>query len=289
MAIQDQPTDFSEGQLKFASWYVSHKILLKKILIGFLIFLNAILLGYGLYGLVNYYFIEGPKFAAEMRELSSPIDYSAINQAAAPKNFEIGTTTIFSSGKERYDFVAKIFNPNSGWRAEFTYDFLVDGTARLEKNGFTLPGEEKFIFDLGVSAKSKPRQAVLEIKNLQWKRINVHEIPDYAAWQDERLNFIVENVKFTPAAVQENALSISRASFTARNASAFSFWDVGFAVLLYRGSSLAGVNYITLEEFRSGQNRPVEVSWFETLPSISQVKVMPEVNIFDPKVFMPVD
>ena len=288
MPYENPPTDFTESQLKVASWYVSHKILLKKIFIGFLISLCAIFWGFGLYGLINYYFIEGPSFNLAMRELSRGIDYSAINSALQPKGVEIGATTIFSSGKGRYDFVGKIFNSSANWRAEFTYDFLVDGVARPEKNGFVLPGEEKYIFDLGVSAEAKPRSATLEIKNLKWKRIDAHEIPDYAAWQGDRLNFPVTDLKFTPAAVGEN-IPISRASFIARNATAFGFWDVGFAIFLYRGSSVASVNYVTLEEFRSGQNRPVEVSWFETLPSITQVKVVPEVNIFDPRVFMPVD
>lgn len=288
MPIQDPPADFSKSQLAVASWYVSHKILLKKIFIGFLIFLNVIFWGYGLYGLINYYFIEGPNFSKTLQSLSQSIDYSAINSALQPKNLELGTTTIFSSGKGRYDFVAKIFNGNSNWRAEFTYNFLVDGVARPEKNGFILPGDEKFFFYLGVDEASKPRQAVLEVKNLRWQRVNVHEIPDYAAWRDDRLNFVIGNVKFSPAAIADT-ISVSRASFDVKNSSAFSFWDVGFAILLYRGSSLAGVNYITLEEFRSGQNRPVEVSWFEPLPPISQVKVAPAVNIFDSKIYMPVD
>jgi len=289
MPIQDPPADFSGSQLAAASWYISHKVLLKKIFIGFLIFLNVIFWGYGLYGLVNYYLIEGPIFDRAMRNLSQSINYGAINAAAQPKSLEIGTTTIFNSGTGRYDFVAKILNPNSGWRAEFTYDFLTDGVARADKNGFILPGEEKYFLDLGAEAKSKPRQAVLEVKNLRWQRIDAHEIPDYAAWRDARLNFVFENVKFSPAAIADTTIPVSRASFGAKNISAFSFWAVGFDVLLYRGSSLAAVNYITLEEFRSGQNRPVEVSWFESLPSITQVKVIPEVNIFDQKVFMPVD
>jgi len=288
MAIQDQPTDFTEGQLKFATWYVSHKILLKKIFIGFLIFLCAIFWGFGLYGLINYYFIEGPSFNLAMRELSRGVDFSAINKALQPKGLELGTTTIFSSGKGRYDFVGKVFNSSSNWRAEFTYNFLVDGVARPEKSGFILPGEEKYVFDLGVSAEARPRSATLEIKNFKWQRIDAHEIPDYDAWQEDRLNFLVTDVKFTPAAVGES-IPISRASFMVRNATAFSFWDVGFEIFLYRGSSIASVNYVTLEEFRSGQNRSVEVSWFETLPSITQVKVVPEVNIFDSKAYMPVD
>jgi hypothetical protein len=288
MPIQDPPTDFTEGQLQFAGWYVYHKILLKKILIGFLILLSVIFWGYGLYGLVNYYFIEGPAFNAAINSLTKSINYSTINTAIQPKNLLFGTTTIFSSGAGRYDFAAQVSNQNSNWRAEFTYDFLVDGVARPERNSFILPGDQKYLFDLGVDEANKPHQVLLEVKNLAWRRINPHDIPDYAAWRDARLNFVVQNVKFSPAAIQ-GAISISRASFDVTNNSAFSFWDVGFAIFLYRGSSIAAVNYITLEEFRSGQNRPVEVSWFEPLSSITQVKVVPEVDIFNPSVFMPVE
>ena len=288
MPIQDPPTDFTEGQLQFAGWYVYHKILLKKILTGFLILLCVIFWGYGLYGFVNYYLIEGPAFNAAINNLSQAIDYSAINAAIQPKSLVLGTTTVFSSGAGRYDFAAEITNQNSGWRAEFTYDFLVDGVARPEKKNFILPGDQKYLFDLGVNETNKPRQVLLEVKSLAWHRIDPHDIPDYASWRDTRLNFVVQNVKFSPAAVQ-GTIPISRASFDVTDNSAFSFWDVGFEIFLYRGSSLAAVNYITLEEFRSGQNRPVEVSWFEPLSSITQVKVVPEVDIFDPDVFMPVE
>lgn len=288
MPPQDPPSNFekfSEQELKAASWYVSHKLLLKKILIGFLIAVSAGLLGYGLYGLVNYYFIEGPAFEANINALIG--SGGGTPASSEPQSAQIGSATILSPGQGKYDLVAKINNPNQDWRLEFDYHFVLDGKVLATKSGFILPGEEKFLIDLGVEAASKPRSAEAEIDNLRWQRIDLHEIPDYAAWRDERLNFVFEDVKFSPAVVS-GKITTSRASFTAKNMSAYGFWDVGFYILLYRGSSLAGITYVTLQEFASGQTRQVEVSWFEPLSSVTQVKIIPEVNIFDPQVYIPV-
>lgn len=281
--------NFSEKQLKFAAWYVARKMLLKKILIGFLIVLSAVFWIYGIYGLINYYFIEEPSFNLMTRNLSRFVDYQNVREKFQPQNLEIGAVSILSAGKEKYDLAVKISNPNANQRLNFDYNFVVDGKQTISKKGFILPGEEKFLLGLGAESKTKPRQTDLEFSNMKWQRIDAHQISDYKAWQDERLNFIFENVKFSPAVVAGNKIAISRASFKARNATVYGFWDVGFAILLYRGSSLVGANYITLEEFLSGQTRQVEVSWFEPLPSVTRVEVAPEVDIFDARVFMPVE
>jgi hypothetical protein len=280
--------NLSGQQLKAASWYVSHKVLLKKILIAALGTASIVLLGYGLYGLVNYYFIEGPKFEAALRELTEQGSLEAIRNKLQPESLSLGQTSIISGGKEKYDFVAKISNTNSSWRVEFDYNFVVDGQPLLPKSGFLLPNEEKFLLNLAVDSKVKPRRAEIEIDNLRWQRIDPHEIPDYSAWRDERFNFVFEDVKFSPAVVRDK-ITISRASFSVKNATSYGFWNVGFYILLYRGSSIAGVTYVTISELGSGQTRPVEVSWFEPLPSVTQVKIFPEVNIFDEKVYMPVN
>jgi len=281
-------TDLSEKQLKLATWYVGHKVLLKRILIGFLIVFSVVFLGYGLYGIINYYFIEGPKFIETTKELSSPIDYSAARARLQPQGLGAGAVSVLSSGKEKYDLVIKISNPNSNWLVNFDYNFVIDGQPLPAQKGFILPGEEKFLLALSVESKVKPRQASLEISSFNWQRVDAREISDYVAWRDERLNFAMEEVKFLPAVIRDK-IAVSRVSFKAKNLTVYSFWNVGFYIFLYRGSSLAGVNYVTLGEFVSGQTRPVEVSWFEPLPSVTQVKVIPEVNIFDKNVYMPVE
>jgi hypothetical protein len=281
-------TKLSDSQLQVASWYVTNKPLLKKILIGVLIFIDVLSWGYVFYGLANYYFIEEPRFSAATLELTNFNNYTAIKEKSAPRNLSIGATSIFPINGGRYDLVANIKNDNPKWYIEFDYNFIVDGEPLPVKSGFILPGEEKYLLNLGQEFKTKPRQARVEISNFKWRKINAHEIPDYDRWRDEHLNIALEEVKFLPAIIRDK-LIISRASFIAKNLTAYSFWDAGLYILLYRGSALASVNYISLNEFISGQKRSVQVSWFEPLSSVTQVKVIPEINIFDKKAYMPVE
>lgn len=278
----------TERQLKLAYWYVSHKLLLKRILIVFLFLLCITFWGYGIYGLVNYFFIEGPEFTKMQKEFVRPqIAFEVFRVKNQPQNFAILGSYVFPSGKDKYVFAAKILNPNPNWWAEFKYKFTFDGEETSPKGGFILPGEEKFLSELAVESKKKPREPRLEIFQIKWQRLDRHKIPDYASWSTGRLNFEFTEVKFLPAVIRDR-VPISKVTFSVANKTAYSFWDVGFYILLYRGTSLAGINYITLEQFLSGEKREVEVSWFEVMPTITRVQVLPEVNIFDPAVYMPV-
>jgi hypothetical protein len=282
------PVEFSERQLKFAYWYVSHKAFLKKILIVFLIILNLVFWSYGIYGSVNYFFIERVQFDQMLKELSHNIvNYSAFRAKNQPQSFKILSSNILPSGKEKYDLTAKVSNPNQNWRAEFDYKFIFDGGETVSRKGFILPGEEKFLFGLAVESKRKPSQVNLDLQNIKWQRLDPHQIPDYASWSKERLNFEITDVKFLPAVIKDES-PISKVTFSVTNRTAYNFWNVGFYILLYRGTSLAGANYITLEQCISGEKRDVEVSWFEVMPTVTKVQILPEVNIFDPAIYMPV-
>jgi hypothetical protein len=282
------PTEFTEKQLKLAYWYVSHKVLLKKILIASLITLSAVFWIYGIYGLINYFFIEQVQFDRMLKEIShNLINYSGFRAENQPQDFKIISSSVLPSGKDKYDLTAKVSNPNPNWRAEFEYKFIFDGEETVSQKGFILPGEEKFLLGLAVESKKKPQQVNLDLQNIKWQRLDPHQISDYASWSKERLNFEITEIKFLPAVIKDK-VSISKVTFSAANRTAYNFWSVGFYILLYRGTSLAGVNYITLEQFISGMKRDVEVSWVETMPTITRVQILPEVNIFDPAVYMPV-
>lgn len=281
-------TEFTEKQLKLAYWYVSHKVFLKKILIASLIILSAVFWGYGIYGLINYFFVEQVQFDRMLKEIShNLINYSGFRKENQPQSFKITSSNILPSGKDKYDLTAKVSNPNPNWRAEFEYKFIFDGEEAVSQKGFILPGEEKFLLGLAVESKKKPRQVNLELQNIKWQRLDSHQISDYASWSKERMDFEITGVKFLPAVIKDK-VPISKVTFSAANRTAYNFWNVGFYILLYRGTSLAGANYITLEQFTSGAKRDVEVSWFEVMPTITRVQILPEVNIFDPAVYMPV-
>ena len=193
-------------------------------MIGFLIALDVIFWSYVLYGLINHYFIEQPRFNLATQQLTSFNDYTNIRTNSAPENLEAGTASVFTIGNGRYDLAANIRNKNSRWYIEFDYNFVADGESLPVKQGFVLPNEEKYLLNLGTEFDKKPRRVSLEISNLKWHKIDAHEISDYDMWKNARLNLAFEEVKFSPAVIRGN-LTISRASFVAKNLTAYNFWD----------------------------------------------------------------
>ncbi len=96
----------------------------------------------------------------------------------------------------------------------------------------------------------------------------------------------IEDVAFSRE-LEIDSEEIGRVSFTVRNTTAYSYWEPSFTILLMRGGSVAGVTRTTLTRLKSGDERSVAVNWFGSLPAVTKVEVIPEVNLFDPDVYMP--
>ncbi len=291
--------DLSEKELKFGYWFVTHKLLLRKILIIFLIVWSVGFLGYAIYGLISELVIYGQSFDLAVQSLNqSQVNFNAYKVKNRVSNLQISNLNIIPSGQGKYDFVAKIKNPNSIWTVEsFDYQF-VTGIDEIDltkdrsrpnpdrlKHGFILPGEEKYLIDLSVKSKTAITGASLNLTNLKWRRV-----PNFASIAKEKFNFAISNVKFVPASAVpiSGKLAVSQVSFSATNKSAYSFWNVGFYIILFNGPTISGANYLSLDQFLSGQTRSLQVNWFQNLPNITQVQVVPEVNILDSSVYMQV-
>ena len=138
-----------------------------------------------------------------------------------------------------------------------------------------------------MKSETRPAGPEIEVSAVRWKRVDQHAVrPDYKTWAQARLDFAIEDVKFAPPSPTD-AISVSRATFTIANRTAYSYWSAGFFVVLYSGSRIVGVNYVTISELRAGRSTPVDASWFIDLPSVSRVEVIPEVNIFDDRIYIP--
>jgi hypothetical protein len=291
--------DLSEKELKFGYWFLTHKLLLRKILIIFLIVFSVGFFAYAIYGLVIELVVYGQSFNSAMQSLPQNLvnfsGYKAKNQA---KDLQVSSITVIAGAGERYDFVAKVKNPNPNWTVEsFDYQFIT-GIDEVDfnkdknapnpdrvKRSFILPGEEKYLVDLSVESKRRIGQARLDITNLKWRRVT-----DFATTQKEKFRFEISDVQFIPATATEisGKLPISQVTFNAANKSAYGFWNVGFYIILFKGSAMGGANYLSIDQFLSGQTRALTVNWFESLPNITQVQVVPEVNILDKNIYMEV-
>ena len=275
------PDNLSEQQFEAGSWYVEHKLQLKAALTVFLVVWCVVFGGYAIWGMVKLFLIEYPGYRQMQRDAGlNYVNFAALENA---KPIDVRSVQVFAAGAGKADAVAIIRNPNARFAATFRYQFVGEGASPPELEGFILPGDEKPLLSLGIQTQTSFRSARLEIREVKWERVDAHEIADWAAYRSSHLALSGEDVVFTPAQTQGQN---SRVTFTAKNASAYSYWNVRFIVLLYRGQSIAAVNAIELSNLRSGESRPASVTWFENVPSVTKTEIRSEVNILDQSAFI---
>ena len=176
------------------------------------------------------------------------------------------------------DFIIK-----GDWSVRFDYTIGIGQEVERFPDGFLLPGEER---PLARTIRGAPAgTAVFNIDAVSWRRVSRREIPDFAVWRNEHLNFEVTNAEFLPAIIQGKG-SVSRARFTIANQTAYGYVAPKFLVLLYRGTRLAGIQSTILDQFKSGETRAVEVSWIDGLGAVSNIEVIPEIDILNPEVYL---
>ena len=279
-----QPDQISSFRLKASYWYVSHKLQLRQGLIVFLIVLSLILYSYSLYKALAIFLIDDRSWAQDLSSLTeSPIDYSYFRQANKAQELELLSFESADGRQNRYDFIAKVFNPNADFVAEAVLFQLISGNEIIaEKTGFIYPEAEKYIAFFGQEILGEVNP-ILKIAKVNWRRVRGFESLSLA-----RLQFEISDIKFKSA--RESGLggdlAVSTLNFKIKNNSAFSYWQVGVYLVLLSGQRVAGANYLTLDQFSSGETRQAEMRWYETLPPISKVEILPEVNILDPAVYM---
>ena len=271
----EAPThNLTDKQLKLSYWYISHKLKIRRYTTIFLIVAAAVfwlLFGWQMADfIVNYN--QDQYNIGRMLFTASP--YADLLDQAKPQNLSISDTQTFSEENGRYDFLADITNPNNSWLVTFDYRFSDGEKPSAYKQGFIMPGEEKYLMDLGHDDNASK----LEIINLRWKRVSKVE-----SIINDRLRFEVSEEKLYAGTA---AGEPNRVVFKMANHSAFSFWSVGAQVFLYSAGGLVSVNYIDVKQFRAGETRQVEVDWNYRLPGIDSIEVRPELNAFDEKNIM---
>ena len=280
------PDQVSNFNLKLSYWYVSNKLKLKKVLIVFLILFNILLFGFAIYKAVKILFFDDKILFQNLNVLTqSAIDYQYFRQANQPAELEVIDFNAVNVGGGRVDYVAKVKNPNPKHIArQAVFELVAGGQVVAEKTTFFYPQEEKYVMIFGQSGVSAT--AVLRVKDTVWRRINQPE-----KFFPERLLFAITDVDFKTARETglRGELPISTLTFNIANNSAYGYWTVGTYIVLYSGSQVVGANYISFDNFRSGEKRPAEVRFYENIASVSRVDVVPEVDLLDAESYMPVE
>lgn len=287
---QIQPEDRSaERTYKLGVFWITRKGIFKKALIAVFILFDVALFAVAIWGLLDVYVFSYQREKEIIRELASGNTLlRKIVEERSAKPIMAGEVSSVKSDDGEWDLVAMAENPNTDLFVEFEYQFRFAGGVTDAKKSFLLPGEARPFMVFGFKSESAPLNSSLQIVSASWQRVDAHAIADYESWQRDRLNIEFSEIVHTPSlSIGEGGSAVSRTSFSAKNKSAFSYSDVPLIILLLRSSGVAGVNRVSISNFEANETRKIDVNWFDAVSGVSEVRIYPEINIFDDRVYIP--
>jgi hypothetical protein len=279
---------FTEGELEIANFWVRNRLMLRRLGRGSLIAINLLVWGYALWGLFDAYVLSYPRESRLTAEIAQNQFVAQSLDSNRPSNVQTGTTNVFQNTDGRLDFLVPVSNSNKEWWVTFTYRFNVSGEYTDVRSGFLLPGEKTYLGEFGFTPKTKGGvTGVLTVDNISWHRLDPAQVgADYPGWVARRNKLSAKDVTFSEE-VGAGGTPASRSHFTFANDSAYGFWNVKLYVVLKRGGSPAAATTITLDRLLPGEQRPIDIDWFEKLPSITDTEIVPVVNYLDESVYLP--
>ncbi|MFH1098766.1 MAG: hypothetical protein V1723_02515 [Candidatus Uhrbacteria bacterium] len=293
----------SDRQLRWGIWFASHRQRLRRIGYGIIIAIAVCAWIFTIWGVVNHFFIEG---AALQRSLvamtSADNDRAVVLARLRPQPLIVAEVHIVPSGDGNVDVAARIVNPNVQWRTVVAYTIEIPGTtpdaqrvgARpVEGRAILLPDRDRWVTALNVPAISAAVNATVAIRPVEWQRVDPLKVVDVNQYVASRLAVTIRNARYLQpeelvlgSGKSSGKLTIARASFSASNEGAYGLRDVEFTVLLRRGTSVVGVNRVTLSELPAGATQDVAATWFRPIGLVQSVEAIPFIDVFDPAAFL---
>ncbi len=270
-------------KMNFGLWLSENRKHITKIVIIFLIALSVFFFVYSLYNYVIYF----RDIKAEKENIVDVTGSSVVSQRNVAADLVVRAPQIFKNNGN-YDLVASVSNPNDKFSASFQYCFVVNKTDVGCSSVHILPSEEKYVLSLGQKLDAEYPSATFEIRNISWKRINAHDIPDWNYFYNERLNFGLKDIKFTPAGSNTSTgkNNLSSLEFNISNLTNYGYYSVPLNIALYNGSDLVGVNIFIVNNFLAGETKGVSLSWLSNISRATRVEIRPNLNILDDSIYL---
>lgn len=264
-------------RMNFGLWLAESKENMNRALTILLILISLGFFAFSLYSLSIYLKAGDPNRNLNddnlilVKNEIKPLVFSAIN--------------IFPNALKN-DLAILVKNENPRFYANFDYCFK-RGEQEIEcGSSFALPDSEKYIIAFASDAFLGEGDYQFFISKISWNRIP-REILDYPAFYQARLNLQISNLLFKPAASRVSGnIDLNSLEFTINNSSAFSYYQAVLNILIFNGEKLSGVNRQVIENFKSGQEKKINLNWAGDLRSSSRVEIMPEIDILNNKVFL---
>ncbi len=273
LAKYRDPSGLTLTKINFGLWLSERRKTISRLVIIGLVIISVFFFSYSIY---NYalYFIHQDDLETTPTVVNAPRDQVTDLVASDPQALKINGY---------YDLVASIQNPNDRFQASFNYCFLSGETELVCNQGFILPGEKKYLLELNQTVQGEISALTLEIKNINWRRIDNREIPDWPAFYQSRLNLSYNNIKMTPSGTSGGR---NYFEFTLANNTAYSYEQVPLNIVFYKDYQIVGANRYVANNLMAGESRLVRLSWLTTLAGVNRSEISPDLNILDENVYL---
>ncbi len=268
----------TEQELRWSQWWVDHRERVKNAGLAAFAVVDVLLVGFGFWGFVDWLAFGGLREEQMIRQMASS-DYGQFPSLTL-EELRVGAPIVLSGGVGKIDLLTSVENRNGGFWAELEYRYVIGGEELPLRKAFVLPGETKFVSELGASS-GFGASAEFRIERRLWHRVDLQGARSASEFAEARLAIRAENPVYAPSDPLATT-PVSRAAFTLVNSSAFGYYDVNLLVLLYRGDAVVGVNRASLDVLAAGERKNMEIFWYQLLPQVTKVEVVPDLNIYDP-------
>lgn len=278
---------FTQGELQIASWWVRHRLELRRFGYGFVITICVLFWGYAIIGLLDAYVISYPRESRLTRQVAINQQLLAELEGDRPQQVNLSDVSVLNSTADRLDLSVEVVNPNPQWWGEFTYRFTISGEDTPLRKGYVLPSGKQVLSELGYKPQSRGgRNATISIDAVRWHRVDpVLTNGDYPSFYKNRFQVQAERVRYDTD-ISFNGKRVGQTSFTLVNSGAYGFWEVELFVRLYRGGTVSSIQAVKAQRVRPGEKREMQLIWPDNLTGVTKTEVIPQVNIMQPSAFL---
>ncbi|MCX6792658.1 MAG: hypothetical protein NTY12_01400 [Candidatus Falkowbacteria bacterium] len=274
------------NQLDFGLWYIRNRKKFFIALVVVLIITAAGTIGYSLYQFSSYLFVGAGQDKQTFIDLTSSTSL-VTNKMNLGSNVSYSDVRVLPTQNNNSDLVAAVTNANPRLAVNISYYFDVNGQRIGATNDFVLPGDTKYLMALNQSISSNS-SASLVVEHLSFVRLDRHSISDWDQYRLEHFNFLIQNAKFTTSVESglSEKISLGQLDFKITNNSAYGYITVPLTIVLKSQGQIVAVNRYMINNFKSGEEKSVQISWPGRLPSVNEVEILPDLNIIDDSIYL---
>lgn len=227
----------------------------KQLIVGLVFIFIFLMIGYGFYVWIR---VEPTCFDNVKNGKEDGVDcgLAVCGKTCEPAilPLEIKSSHYLQTVMGDYDFIAKVYNPNTFYGASsFDYNLSftdVEGVELMNSNGssYILPGQTKFLTAVSLKINGEVANIKMTINSVQWSKVQMF---------DGIVNFVIRRQNFS-----SDADGNSLFEATLYNSSGFDFDKVDVAIILLDAEGEpVGAGTTDIRTFLSGTERGFKVQW----------------------------